>query len=269
MGIDQTNPAFAGQARDWFDGMAPSQRVAYVQRVLLADGYYDGPDSGQLDERTRDAIARYQADNDLIATGRVDFDLYQRMLAQPSGQKGTDKGPGAPRLQSVSNAGGEGLPRAAPPPAGAAPDLVLGSDRGPQPRYRAGETLVVRVQPTANGFVYCYYQDAAGAVARIFPNRFQPDSFVQANQQIEVPPGAQKPFNLRMDRPGAAETIACVVSPDEIGTRIAERFKIEDLQPIPGATLADVLGAYASIQGTSVRSRQMAVQVLPAVSAQR
>ncbi|WP_247879131.1 DUF4384 domain-containing protein [Azospirillum brasilense] len=125
------------------------------------------------------------------------------------------------------------------------------------------------MQPTANGFVYCYYQDAAGSVARIFPNRFQPDSFVQANQQVEVPPGAQKPFNLRMDRPGASETIACVVSPDELGTRIADRYKTEDLQPIPGATLADVVGAYGSIQGTNVRSRQMAVQVLPAVSAQR
>ena len=41
----------------------------------------------------------------------------------------------------------------------------------------------------------------------------------------EVPPGAQKPFNLRMDRPGASETIACVVSPDELGTRIADRYK--------------------------------------------
>jgi len=265
LGIDQTNPTFAAQARDWFDGMAPSQRVAYVQRVLAAGGYYEGPDNGQLDERTRDAIGRYQADHDLIATGRVDFDLYQRMMADPAGQKGQ----GA-RLQSVSNAGGEGLPRAAPSPtAGAAPDLVLSSDRGPQPRYRVGEAVVVRVQPTANGFVYCYYQDAGGSVARIFPNRFQPDSFLQANQQVEVPPGAQKPFNLRMDRPGAEETIACVVSPDEIGTRIPDRYKVEDLQPIPGATLADVLASYSSIQGTSVRSRQMKMQVLPAVSAMR
>ncbi len=266
LGIDQTNPAFAGQARDWFEGMAPSQRVAYVQRVLAAGGYYEGPDNGQLDERTRDAVGRYQSEHDLIATGRIDFDLYQRMLAEPAGQKGT----GAPRLQSVSNAGGEGLPRATPSPSAAgAPDLTLGSDRGPQPRYRVGEALVVRVQPTANGFVYCYYQDASGAVARIFPNRFQPDSFLQSNQQVEVPPGAQKPFNLRMDRPGADETIACVVSPDEIGTRIPDRFKTADLQPIPGATLADVLASYNSIQGTSVRSRQMKVQVLPAVAAMK
>lgn len=266
LGIDHTNPAFAGQARDWFEAMAPSQRVAYVQRVLAAGGYYDGPDNGQVDDRTRDAIGRYQADHDLIATGRVDFDLYQRMLAEPAGQTG----PGAPRLQSVSNSGGEGLPRAASTPgAGGVPELVLSSDRGPQPRYRVGEALVVRVQPTANGFVYCYYQDAGGSVARIFPNRFQPDSFLQANQQVEVPPGAQKPFNLRMDRPGADETIACVVSPDEIGTRIPDRFKTADLQAIPGATLADVLASYGSIQGTSVRTRQMKVQVMPAVAAMK
>ena len=265
LGIDQTNPAFTAQARDWFDGMAPSQRVAYVQRVLASEGYYQGADSGQLDESTRDAVSRYQADHDLIATGRIDFDLYQRMLAQPSGRAGQTA-----RIQSVSNAGGEGLPRAAPPTgAAASPDIVLTSERGPQPRYRVGEALVVRVQPTADGFVYCYYQDAGGSVARIFPNRFQPDAFLQANQQAEVPPGAQKPFNLRMDRPGAAETIACVVSRDEIGTRIPGRYKTEDLQPIPGASLADVLGAYGSIQGTSVKSKQMSVQVMPAVSAMR
>jgi len=264
LGIDQTNPAFMGQARDWFDAMQPTQRVTFVQRVLASGGYYDGTVNGQLDERTRNAISRYQADNDLIATGRVDFDLYQRMLGQPAGR---DIAP--ERLQTVSNAGGEGLPRAAPAPASAVPDLMLTSERGPKPQYRAGEALIVRVQPSANGYVYCFYQDAGGTVARIYPNRFQPDAFVEANQQVEIPPGTQKPFNLRMDRPGAQETIACVVSKDELGMLLPERFKREDLQPIPGAGIQDVIGAFTSVKGGTAKARQMTVEVLPARTASR
>ncbi|MCG5243781.1 DUF4384 domain-containing protein [Azospirillum doebereinerae] len=263
LGIDQTNPAFMGQARDWFDAMPAVQRVTFVQSTLASEGYYDGAVSGELNEPTRSAVSRYQADHDLIATGRIDFDLYQRMLAQPSGSKQLPPG----RLQTVSNAGGEGLPRPAPLPAGTAPELILSSDRGPQPRYRVGEPLVVRVSPTADGFVYCYYQDTAGTVARIYPNRFQPDAFVEANRQVEIPPGNQKPFNLRMDRPGDKEAIACVVTRDEMGVRLPDRFKTEDLQPIPGATLASVTEAFAAASGGAARSKRMAIQVAPAAVA--
>ncbi|HYG90237.1 MAG TPA: DUF4384 domain-containing protein [Azospirillum sp.] len=258
LGIDQTNPTFAAEARQWFDGMQPAQRVTFAQRVLAADGYYDGAANGQLDERTRDAISRYQADHDLIATGRIDFDLYQRMLAKPSGQKIAPE-----RLQTVSNAGGDGLPRPVKAAGAPTPDLILTSDRGPTPRYRAGEALVVRVQPTTDGFVYCYYKDASGTVARIYPNRFQPDAFVEANRQIEIPPGVQKPFNLRMDRPGADEAIACVVAPDEIGVRLPDQFKRDDLQAIPGAALSDVVNAFSAVPGGAARSKQMSVKVLP------
>jgi hypothetical protein len=264
LGIDQTNPSFVAEARNWFDSMEPTQRVSFVQRVLSSEGYFDGTVNGQLDERTSKAVSRWQADHDLIATGRIDFDTYQRMMAKPAGQ---NQAPA--RLQSVSNAGGEGLPRPAPTPAGAGPDLVLTSDRGPTPRYRAGEALVVRVQPTSDGFVYCYYKDAGGTVARIYPNRFQPDAFVEANRQVEIPPGVQKPFNLRMDQPGADEAVACVVSRDEIGVRIPEQFKREDLQPIPGAALSDVVNAFTTVKGgEGARTRQLNVKVLPGTVAQ-
>jgi hypothetical protein len=36
--------------------------VASIQRALAARGYYAGPPSGEMDSLTRDAIARFQAD---------------------------------------------------------------------------------------------------------------------------------------------------------------------------------------------------------------
>lgn len=256
LGIEQTNPTYMAQARDWYDEMTPEERMTFAQRVLKADGYYGGPLNGADDEPTRTAIGRYQADHDLIASGRADFDLYYRMLGSrtaqaiaPSPATSTPAAEVARREPAWAN-----LP---------APDVIVASDRGPQPTYRVGEAVVITAQPTGDAFLYCYYADANGAVARIFPNRFQPDPFIQANTRIEIPPGPQRPFNIRMDHPGVTEQIACVVAPDEVGLGLPSQYKVEDLQTIPQATLPDVLNAFAAVRDTVVKARTMPVKVLP------
>lgn len=248
LGIEQTNPSFMSQAHDWFDDMAESERIAYVQRILAADGYLEGQAGGQMTDATRTALGRWQSDHDLIASGRVDFDTYLRMLSAPT---------------ATAQQGAAGVSRAAAAPA-ATPDITLSSARGPQPSYRAGEALVVSASPSTDGFLYCFYADAGGQVARIFPNRFQPDAFVEANRQVEIPPGPQPPFNIRLEKAGATETIACVASPHEVGLALPEAYKAEDLQVIPEARLDDVLSAFGRLPNTTVKSRSMAVKVLPA-----
>jgi hypothetical protein len=246
LGIEQTNPTFMSQSRDWFDEMSEAERQAYAQRVLQADGYIQGG------EPAATALGRWQADHDVIASGRMDFDTYQRMLSSPT----------AKALPATKGAAAVTKAAATTPPS--APDVILSSGRGPQPSYRVGEALSVRASTTADGFLYCYYADAQGAVSRIFPNRFQSDAFVEAKRQIEIPPGPQPPFNIRMEKPNATETIACVTSPQEVGLALPEKFKAGDLQVIPQTRLEDVLAAYSSLTNTTVKSGRMAVKVLPA-----
>jgi len=240
LGADQTAPGYMSEARDWYDAMSADEQRAFAQRVLAADGYLPNADS----PATPETLSRYQADHDLIPNGRVDFDLYYRMLASPT-------------AKAMSPAGPPPKP-AAPPPAA---ELTVTSDRGPRPVYRPGESAVVKAEASADGFLYCYYSDAKGAVARIYPNRFQPDAFVPAHREVEIPPGPQHPFTLRMDNPGASEQIACVVSPQEVGTGLPEAFKAADLQPIPHAALDDVMKAYAALPNTVVKTTTMPLNV--------
>lgn len=249
LGIEQSNPAFMAQARSWFDEMSAAERDAYARRVLEAEGYLQGGAALPA------ALGRWQADHDVIASGKMDFDTYQRMLAVPEG--GTVQAPRSPTK------GPEAVAARAPAPA-APPQLTLTTTRGPQPSLRVGEALVVQATPSADGFLYCYYADADGKVARIFPNRFQPDAFVEANRQVEIPPGPQPPFNIRMERGNATETIACVSSPQEVGLALPDAYKAGDLQVIPGTRLEDVLSTYEKLPNTSVVSRRMPVKVLPA-----
>ena len=54
------------------DDMTPDQEVAAVQEWLQADGYYSGSITGVLDSVTQQALAKFQADKGLLATGAID-----------------------------------------------------------------------------------------------------------------------------------------------------------------------------------------------------
>ena len=53
--------------------------IAEVQTQLAALGYLNAPASGTLDAATRRAISRFQADQNLVPSGEVDFDLIDRL----------------------------------------------------------------------------------------------------------------------------------------------------------------------------------------------
>jgi hypothetical protein len=205
-------------------------------------------------------VARYQADNDLVPSGRVDFDLYYRLLANearhPNTAKAASAGPAPPVVTPVT--------AVVPVPALAAepPRLVVSTSRGPQAKYRVGETLVVSVQPVQDAYVYCYYQDAAGTVARIFPNRFQPDALLHAGVQIEVPPAGRNAFAIRFDKPGGNEAVACIGSEREVGLRLPDSLKAQDLEPLPIKGLDEVAARFREIPGAQVTEARLSMEVM-------
>ena len=79
--IDSTNPQMIAEARDWFDRMDGGQRVRLVQGALRRYGVFHAEADGERTPELDDAVSRYQDENDLIAHGRIDFDLYYSLLA--------------------------------------------------------------------------------------------------------------------------------------------------------------------------------------------
>src|SRR5262249_5229923 len=79
--IEHSNPEVLVMTRDWFAAMPAQERVRFVQRLLQQYGYYHGAATGILNQATQEAIARYQAAADLIPSGRIDLDLYRRILS--------------------------------------------------------------------------------------------------------------------------------------------------------------------------------------------
>ena len=79
--IDSTNPQMIAEARDWFDRMDRTQRTHLVQDSLHRYGVFHGEVDGTGSREFENAVSRYQDENDLIADGRIDFDLCYSLLA--------------------------------------------------------------------------------------------------------------------------------------------------------------------------------------------
>ena len=254
LSIDSTNPNFRTEARGWFDTMGGQERERFVSAALMRTGYLQG-DSDPAGSGFSDAISRYQVDSDLVPNGRIDFDLYYRLLAADA------RHPAAKTAAALPV--GESAPTPAPVPVVTEPlRLVVGSPRGPRPTYHIGDTMAVSVQPTRDAFVYCYYQDAKGTIARIFPNRFQPDPLIHAGALIEIPSAGQESFAIRFDKPGGPEAVACLASDHEVGLSLPDRLKAQDLEPLPVAGLDEIVAQFRAMPSAQIVDARLAVEVI-------
>jgi hypothetical protein len=151
---------------------------------------------------------------------------------------------------------------AAPPSEPTPVEIIVRSDQGEHPTFRANDLLVVEAQTNRDGFLYCYYQDADGSVARIFPNRFQPNAFVRGGAAVQIPPGPTRPFNIRFDKGRAREAVACVAAPVELGLQLPQRLKTHDLAPLPVHGLDDLIEDFRHVGGERMGVGKMSIEVM-------
>ncbi|MCB2054687.1 MAG: DUF4384 domain-containing protein [Geminicoccaceae bacterium] len=249
LGIEQTNPAIEDQARGWFTAMGREGQVSFVQLALAGQGFYDGPVTGRLDPATRESVGAYQAANGLIADGRVDFDLYASLI---SGDLALGRRPDPKVVPAVYE---PAATRAAQPLA-----LTLTTPRGDKPVFAPGELLQVQVRPNRDAFVYCYYEAADGNIARILPNRFQPNALAAGLQELRVP-AAGSPFEITLDEPGSREEILCLASSDERGMALPPALREADLAPLPVASLGDLVDAFQNVSVEPLVVARLPIQV--------
>jgi curli biogenesis system outer membrane secretion channel CsgG len=243
--IEQTNPHVIAEAREWFKGMSKREQVSFAQRALASAGDYAGPVNGRLDQSTKSAVARYQARKDQIASGRVNFDLYRSLIAE-------DLALG----EKPASFKKEPLKVKIPDPL----QISMTTPRGISPVYRVKETLKMTVKTSRDAYVYCYYRDARGTIARVFPNKFNPDPYVIAGRSVSIP-GEKARFGIVFDRPNAQEKVLCVASHRELGLKLPDGLRKKDLAPLPVSSLDEVVSAYQKLDSGRVAQANLSIRV--------
>jgi hypothetical protein len=72
----------------------------------------------------------------------------------------------------------------------------------------------------------------------------------------------EKSLAFRLDNPGGAEAVSCLGSDTEIGLRLPERLKAQDLEPLPVSGLDDVAAQVRAVPGAQVADARLAMEVI-------
>ncbi len=237
LGVPQTDPASAKRAFRYFDAMDETNRIDFVQRSMHSLGLYSGPIDGKFNPQLAEAVGAYQAKHSLVASGRIDAQLYSSLLGQDMKLEG---------LQTVSAGSGPSFQKQAQE------QLYISlTDVLEFPTYKAGMPLQMKARLNADAYLYCFYQDGAGSISRIFPNRFQPNALVEGGKVVQVPAEGSG-FKIVFEQPGAKENIACAASRTEFGPNLPASLRQDDLTPLPVKTLTELEKAVRAVAPTDL-----------------
>jgi hypothetical protein len=253
--IDSTSPDMMAQARDWFEGIPPNDKVFLAQNALNRAGFYSVPPDSVMTAVLRDAITKYKVKHDLIPDGRIDFDLYYSFLINNLAVRAEEKHLEAsvkPIPASLGNASSSSPPGAV--------DLRLDVIGNSSRIFNVGDTLRFAISVDRDAFVYCYYRDETGSVARVFPNRFQQDPKVTPSASVQVP-AKSAGFSIALERPATEAQLSCVATDKSYGA--AKPFVLDegDLKPLSAADMQVAIDQHLDADRFTTTVRQMNIKV--------
>ena len=239
LGMAADNPEILRERQDAFSRMSVADRTTYGQQALSGAGIYKGAIDGIVNRAFTDAVASFQRSQNIQMSGRLDMQTY---LALEKSAKNFSAVPKANKEQKVA------APRPAPSPtrAEAAQLKLVLTPYIKTPKV--GDSLSVAATLSEDAYLYCYYQDGSGAMARIFPNRSQPSAYVPGGKSIAVP-GSQAWFELFAEQSGSQEAIACFASKNEFGPYLPDVLRKDDVVPLQLGTLDDLIAVISQTAG--------------------
>lgn len=243
--LDQTNPSFQRQMRDWFTASGTSGQLHLVRSSLLSRGYLNSAqhDFSANHPVMREALARFQADHGVVVSGVIDFPSYEAALRDFVGVSAEG---GLTRIGWTS-AGITSASAAEPPAPSSAPwaihlQLENPQPAGMRPAFSEGDQIFLSATVSKTSHLYCYYVDSAGAVTRLLPNALQTQTLVSAEQAIRIPDwmGVNPGFILDAGKPGT-EGALCLATAEEAMPKLPAPLQGPALTVVQGVQgMADV-----------------------------
>lgn len=273
--VPSTNPQVQEQIRGWFMALDDQERRVFVQSKLDALSYYDGKVDGKNSQALRRAIALFKEDNGMAADARIDLALYHRLMIDDTPIKKaymplithklkTESADGYTDDEFEEIAGNERekeVPQHTSLEGEAIKPLIMTLDtgRGQSPVFNAGESLSFKVKTTADAYVYCYYQAAKGDIYKVFPNRFSPNAFISASDDLVVP--GNQHFQLKLDQRGDREQVMCMASYEDLDAKLPPVLSERSLQPLPLKKLDSVYHYYKQVADLRPLMKSFSIEV--------
>lgn len=240
LALDQAHPEFQRQLHEWYADMDPMSRIRLFQTGLLSLGYYDGDIDGQSSSTLKSAIARFQTDNEATVSGNLNFETYERLVGKYVETDGNNNfrriGWGGDRASGASDTMTNFASTASK-----AVDVKISLSR-PENKFQVGESLLLNVSVDRTAYLYCFYRDAKGVIAQVYPSAFQPAEPVQAKRSLLIPDFTDpNSFSIDMTQAGD-ESALCLATMNDLSEPL-EKLGIKPLEPITQVSSLAVLDA--------------------------
>lgn len=243
LSLDQTHPDFQRTLMDWYRDESPEQLGKSVQAILHSRGYLRSKEVAPTE--LKQAIVRFQADQDIVAHGQIGFELYERLMRDyvnvdtrgKFNRIGWEQKPESSLSQIRDALSSIEIPKVVLDLVTSAKDKALHEttpqvnriemkiENLPSPSNRmgtsfeVGEQLFMSAVLGQTAHMWCYYEDALGDTMRIYPNSTHRHSLTQANRAIRLPdwmnpnPG----FYIEATDPGT-EQVTCFSNAQDLLT---------------------------------------------------
>jgi hypothetical protein len=239
LNIEPANEKLENLKRSAYITTPETISVLETQRMLAKLGLYTNQPDGRMNLATHAALAKFQADKDLIATGDLNYDVYARLQQELKGYPVNGyKLRGNPHKKPIVQK-----------PVGK--HLAIVALRS---RYKLNDAFVVKLKSNASGYLYCYYQSAMGGVIQILPK--------ETNVQLEVSkgfsrllPNGNDGFALKFDENSKMQRILCVLQDNRAGAKSPFDGKFKMFKPLPVARLEDIPASFSGLKDTIVISK--------------
>ncbi len=118
--------------------------------------------------------------------------------------------------------------------------LGITSNLGALPVATVEEEVVFELESRWPGHVYCFYAAGNGDIARLYPNRFKDQAFMDAGATVSIPDLLQ-PFTIQFQTPDVTEEVWCLTTQREALANITSAIGATDLEPLPVTSLEQLI----------------------------
>ena len=126
-------------------------------------------------------------------------------------------------------------------------------------KLRPGENFALKITPSTDAHLYCYYQDDAKKIQRFFPNRFAENSFVKGGTSVVLPGDA--PFKMFASKSGNTESLACFASKKDVMNSLPVELKATDFETLKYKSIQEIQAAFAKVLGDKLGGQYFEVNV--------
>ena len=138
--------------------------------------------------------------------------------------------------------------------------LELTSNRGFNPIFKVGEEMVLLLNTNTEAFITCFYHQSDGKTLKAFPNKFDQNSYIKKNVQIQRPT-EKSPFSFVMSLPTGSEKVRCFGTDIDPEPFLPMELAQNELEPIPSKIASELSKIFQNIPKVKVTEVVMNVTV--------